>query len=182
MLQEWTWKRPRKSLSSNLRYMSRRAWNFAGKGWFNNKILGERPKMWDLEVCFGEKTSSYLGEIRSQQFLSQKKTQQKTTARTCFPVSVSTTNPTPHLGHTMLPASEISLRQRIENRGPGRVQKGSAKNLEDFVFFFNKNSWLFGSFGVLLKENQTTKRWRSLNCNFRPKQKTHEKQHTWNLP
>lgn len=35
----------------------------------------------------------------------------------------------------MLPASEISLRQRIENRGPGRVQKGSAKNLEDFVFF-----------------------------------------------
>lgn len=121
--------RPRKSLSSNLRYMSGIGLGILpGKGGFNHKSLGERPKMWDLEVCFGKKNLLSFGRNKkTSNFWSQQKPAKNKGSKS--PTAQELHQPTPpYLGHTMLPTSEISLRQRIENRGPGDA-KGSAQNV-----------------------------------------------------
>lgn len=71
--------RPRKSLSSNLRYMSGIGLGILpGKGGFNHKSLGERPKMWDLEVCFGKKNLLSFGRNKkTSNFWSQQKPSKK---------------------------------------------------------------------------------------------------------
>ena len=167
------------------------------------KSWGTSKKMWDLEVCFGKKILLSFGRNKKPAIFGANKNPAKNKGSKS-PTAQDLHQPTPpYLGHTMLPTSEISLRQRIENRGPGdgpakkgfsqkgvlpkkggktlsswwfeptplknSSQIGNTSQIGSFpqvggkieniwnhhhlvVFFFNKSTWLFGSFGVFKGE------------------------------
>lgn len=104
MLQKSRWKKKTSSQKPFVQleiYVWCRAWNFAGKGvGSTTKVLGNVRKCGTWRSVSVSKTSSHLGEKKSQQFLEPTKTQQKTGVPRLQPPGPPPTNPpTPGTHH-----------------------------------------------------------------------------------